>query len=294
MVKLMKHDLLQQIQEAMPTLSKSHRAIGQFILENYNKAAYMTAARLGAYVHVSESTVVRFAIELGFDGYPELQRTLRELLRTMLTAPQRLEIINSRIGTGDNMLEKLLAADIDRIKATMEIINTDDFNRAVDVIINAKKIYIIGVRSCTSIASFMTFYFRMFFENVQFVQTESGSEIFEQIFHIGKGDVIIAPSFPRYSKRIVSTLEYAKFNGAYIVSLTDSVDSPIAEFADSLLLAKSDLDSFVNSLVAPLSVANALVTAVGMKIQGNLGEIFSRLENIWEKYTVYEKGSEKQ
>lgn len=281
-------DLLTVIAERLPKLSKGQKQIAAYILEHYDKAAYMTAAKLGTVVGVSESTVVRFATELGFEGYPELQRSLQELIRTKLTALQRIELTNDRIGDSD-LLEKVLESDIDKIRRTLDEVDRDSFNRAVDSLIGAKMIYIIGMRSSSSIASFLYFYLNLIFPHVRFVQTTSGSEIFEQLLRISKDDVIIGISFPRYSKRIINALEYAKSQSAHVIALTDSAASPIAAVADDLLLAKSDMASFVDSLVAPLSIVNALIAAIGRKKHTELCETFERLENIWDEYEVYDK-----
>lgn len=281
-------DLLSIVAEKMPELSKGQKQIASYMLEHYDKAAYMTAAKLGSLVGVSESTVVRFANELGFDGYPELQHSLQELIRTKLTTLQRIEITNDRIGDSD-LLEKVLMSDVDKIRRTLDEIDRDSFNDAVDALIGAKMIYIIGMRSSSSVASFLYHYLNLIFPHVRLVRTTSGSEIFEQILRISSDDVIIGISFPRYSKRIINALEYAKSQSAHVIALTDSAASPIAEPADDLLLAKSDMASFVDSLVAPLSIVNALIVAIGKKKQAELSETFERLENIWDEYEVYEK-----
>ena len=281
-------DLLSLINEKMPGLSKGQKQIAAYILEHYDKAAYMTAAKLGVLVGVSESTVVRFANELGFDGYPELQRSLQELIRTKLTTLQRIELTNDRIGNSD-LLEKVLMSDVDKIKRTLEEVDRDSFNNAVDAMIGAKMIYIIGMRSSSSIADFLFFYLNLIFPNVRLVRTTSGSEVFEQILRISKDDVIIGISFPRYSQRIINAIEYAKSQSAHVIALTDSVSSPIAAQADDLLLAKSEMASFVDSLVAPLSIINALIVAIGKKKQTEVAATFERLENIWDEYEVYDK-----
>lgn len=283
-----KTDLLSKISEKLPKLSKGQKQIATYMLEHYDKAAYMTAAKLGGLVGVSESTVVRFANELGFEGYPELQHSLRELIRTKLTTLQRIEITNDRIGNAD-LLEKVLMSDVEKIKNTLEEIDRDSFNRAVDSLISAKNIYIVGMRSSSSVAEFLYFYLNLIFKRVRLVRTTSGSEIFEQLLRISKDDVIIGISFPRYSKRIINALEYAKSQSAHVVAITDSASSPIAAHADDLLLAKSDMASFVDSLVAPLSIINALIVAIGMKKQAEVASTFERLESIWDEYEVYDK-----
>ncbi len=281
-------DLLQNIKEGMPSFSKGQRLIATYILEHYDKAAYYTASRLGAIVGVSESTVVRFANELGYDGYPELQRALKKLIRSRLTSFQRMEITNSLIGEND-VLEKVLASDIEKIRQTAAEIDSASFADAVQNIVDAKNIYIIGVRSSSTLAGFLNYSLRMIFDNVRLVQTTSSSEMFEQIMQIGEGDVMIAISFPRYSSRIINAVGYAKGRGADIIALTDSKFSPIAAEADQLLLAYSDMASFMDSLVAPLSIINALVVAVARKREAEVSERLRVLEEIWDRYDVYDK-----
>lgn len=281
-------DLLKIIQEKQSTFSKGQKQISSFILGHYDKAAYMTAAKLGALVGVSESTVVRFANELGFAGYPELQHSLQEMIRSKLTTIQRIEITNDRIGESD-LLEKVLNSDIEKIKHTLEEIDRTSFENAVDDLIGAQMIYIIGMRSSSSLASFMYHYLNLVFPYVRLVRTTSGSEIFEQLLRINDKDAIVGISFPRYSKRIINALGYAKKQGAKVISITDSAASPIAANADDLLLAKSDMASFVDSLVAPLSIINALIVAIGRKKQDEIAETFGKLERIWDEYDVYEK-----
>ena len=284
----MKQDLLKHIEERMPSFSKGQKLIAKYVLEHYDKAAYMTASKLGLLVNVSESTVVRFAIELGFDGYPALQRSLQEFIRNKLTAVQRMEVTNNLIGDGD-ILENVLLSDIEKLKYTLEHIDRDSFNRAVDKIIEADNVYIIGVRSSAALANFLDFNLSMIRERVQFVKTTSGSEMFEKIMRISKKDVMIAISFPRYSKGIINAVEYAKESGANVIALTDSASSPIASHADELLIAKSDMASFVDSLVAPLSIINAMIVAISKKKKDELNIIFEKLENIWDEYNVYDK-----
>lgn len=284
----MNRDLLRDIRERMSSFSKGQRLIASYILEHYDKAAYLTAARLGSVVGISESTVVRFANELGYDGYPAFQHSLQEIIRNRLTSFQRIEVTNNLIGDG-NALDKVLLSDADKIRRTLEEIDHASFERAVDRIVSAKQIYIIGVRSSSSLAGFLNYNFRMIFDNVKFVQTTSGSEMFEQIMQIGEGDVMIAISFPRYSKRIINAVEYAGSKRADVVALTDSVQSPIAEYADHLLIAQSDMASFVDSLVAPLSIINAMIVAVSRRKQEELTKRLQALEEVWDRYDVYDK-----
>ena len=284
----MKRNLLNEIKERMPTLSKGQKLISAYILENYDKAAYMTAAKLGGIVKVSESTVVRFAIELGFEGYPEFQQCLREIVRTRLTSFQRIEVTNSLIGDGD-VLTKVLLADSDKIRHTLDEIDRDAFEEAVDKIVSARSIYVVGVRSSSSLASFLGHNLGMIFDNVRLVEPTYSHEMFEQIISIGKDDVMIAISFPRYSKKIINAVDFAKSSGANVIAITDSAGSPIAGDADQILLARSDMASFVDSLVAPLSIINAIVVAVSRKKQDELTDRLAKLEAIWDEYDVYDK-----
>ena len=283
-------DILQKIEASMPGFSKGQKAIGNYILEHYDKAAYMTALKLGSTVHVSESTVVRFAIELGFDGYPDLQRSLRELIRARLTSIQRIDITNDRI-SDDEILEKVIELDIEKMRNTLATIDKNAFNAAVDEILKAKRIYIMGMRSSSSLAVFMNFYLSLIFDDVRLISSTSRSEMFEQLFRIGPEDVVIGISFPRYSKRIIQGMEFAKEQKAHAIAVTDSMDSPLAELADHTLIARSEMESFVDSLVAPLSVINALIVAIGKKKQIEVRDIFNRLEEVWDKFEVYNKFS---
>ena len=284
----MKRNLLKEIKDRMPTFSKGQKLISVYILDNYDKAAYMTAAKLGAIVNVSESTVVRFAIELGFDGYPEFQHSLQEIVRTKLTSFQRIEVTNNIIGDGD-VLTKVLLADSDKIRHTLEEIDRAAFDKAVDEIVNARRIYVVGVRSSSALASFLGHSLGQIFDEVKILEPTSGSEMFEQILNIGEDDVIIAISFPRYSKKIINAVDYAKHRGASVIAITDSAMSPIAQGASQVLLARSDMASFVDSLVAPLSIINAIIVAVSRAKQDELTERLRKLVEIWDEYDVYDK-----
>ena len=285
----MQSNLLNEIEARFGGFSKGQKSIAKYILEHYEKAAYMTAARLGTLAEVSESTVVRFANELGFAGYPELQKALQELVRTNLTSFQRVEVSDSIMGDKD-VLEQVLLSDAEKIRKTLDAIDREAFDAAVDNIINAKRIYILGVRSPAMIAGFLHYNLQMVFDNLALVQTTSGNEMFEQIMRIEEGDVMIAISFPRYSKRIIKAVEFAKRNGADVVALTDRATSPIAAQADQLLTANSDMASFVDSLVAPLSIVNAIIASVAKKKRNELTERLKKLEEIWDEYDVYDKG----
>ncbi|MDE6898156.1 MAG: MurR/RpiR family transcriptional regulator [Lawsonibacter sp.] len=284
----MNRDILTVIQDNMSSFSKGQKKIAGFILESYDKAAFMTASRLGKRVGVSESTVVRFASELGYDGYPDMQRSLQKMIRNRLTTVQRIEVTNDRLGDQD-LLSMVLQSDIDKIRQTLEELDRESFNRAVDAIVSARKIYIIGVRSSAAIASFLHFYFNLIFDNVVLVSASTASEIFESLLRVGEGDVVIGVSFPRYSSRTVQAMSFARDRGAATVAITDSEASPLIPISQYLLMARSDMASFVDSLVAPLSLVNALLVAVSQRKNDELARTFRTLEDIWEEYNVYEK-----
>lgn len=287
----MTRDILSVIQNSMPTFSKGQRLIARFILESYDKAAFMTASKLGKTVNVSESTVVRFAAELGYDGYPSMQKALQEMIRNKLTSIQRIEVANDRIGNQD-ILSMVMQSDIEKIRMTLEETDRASFRQAVDAILSAHRIYILGVRSAAALADFLGFYFNLIFDNIVLVHTTSASEIFEQLLRVGAEDVVIGISFPRYSSRTVKAMRFAKDRGANVIALTDSEASPLAEAATETLLAKSDMASFVDSLVAPLSLVNALIVAVGRRRNEDVEQIFADLEQIWSEYGVYEQVEE--
>ncbi|MCX8132150.1 MAG: MurR/RpiR family transcriptional regulator [Clostridia bacterium] len=282
------HDLISKIQVSMPELSKGQKLIANYIINHYDKAAFMTAARLGEVVGVSESTVVRFAIELGYDGYPKLQRVLQELIKSKLTSVQRMEVSSNRISE-ENILKSVLQSDMEKIKITLDEIDQGVFNNVVENLLKAKKIYILGVRSSAPLASFLGFYFNIIFDNIRLVHTTSVSEMFEQIIKVSEEDVVIGISFPRYSKRTIKAMQYVKSQGATVIAITDSADSPLAMYADHSLIARSDMASFVDSLVAPLSVINALIVAIAMRRKEHIYGTFEKLEKIWDEYQVYEK-----
>lgn len=284
-------DLLTRIKQNMPKFSKGQKLIGNYIITYYDKAAFMTASKLGSTVGVSESTVVRFATELGFDGYPSLQKNLRDLVRNKLTTIQRMEVSSDRIG--NNVFDKVLNLDMERIRQTLEEGSRESFNEAVDAIINARNIYIIGTRSSYALAVFLAYYLNLMLENVKVIQATNSSGLFEQIMRIGKDDLMIGISFPRYSKHTVKALKYAKDAGADVLAITDTSASPLVGASNFALLARSDMVSFVDSLVAPLSVINALIVALGTKKREQISQTFETLENIWDEYDEYEKPEEK-
>lgn len=275
------------LNEIKPSLSKGHKKIAEYMLEHYDKAAFMTASKLGTIVGVSESTVVRFAAELGYEGYPELQRALKEYTGNKLTTVQRIDVMNDQLGDCD-VYEKIINMDIDKLKRTLEEGDREQFYSTVELLCKAKNIYIIGARSAAVLARFMSFYFTMMFDNVKLVHTTSTTEMFEQIINIGEGDVMIGISFPRYSKHTVKAFRYASAQGASVVGITDSMVSPLAEYADNILIARSDMTSFADSLIAPMSVINALIVAVGMRKRDYVADSYCRLEKICEEYDVFD------
>lgn len=287
----MEESILKKIELGYDNFSKGQKAIADYVTKHYDKVAYMTAAKLGEIANVSESTVVRFACELGFDGYPEFRRNLRKLVRTSLTSFQRIEVSDSVLGDKD-ILTQVILSDVENLRNTLDTIDRDAFEKAVDKIIGAKRIYILGVRASATLAGFLHYNLTMAFDNLTLVQTTSGNEMLEQIMRIDKDDVMIAISFPRYSKRIINAVEFAKDKGADIVALTDSMASPIAQNADQVLTANSDMASFVDSLVAPISVINAIAVYVAKKKKEELTVRLKTLEKIWDEYDVYDKNYE--
>ncbi len=282
------NELLKRIEENYKSFSKGQKKLADFIQTDYDKAAFLTAAKMGEEVGVSESTVVRFATALGYAGYPEFQKALGEVVRMKLNSIQRMEVTYGRISRGE-ILTSVLQSDIDKIKQTMQSIDHENFDMAVDTILNARKIYIIGIRSCAPLANFLAFYLNMIRDNVIPVSTNSASEIFEQLIRIGEEDVIVGISFPRYSMRTLKALEFASNRKAKVITLTDSVHSPMTIYSSCNLIARSDMASIVDSLVAPLSVINALVVALCMKRQDEVVETLESMEEIWDEYQVYSK-----
>ncbi|MBQ2823212.1 MAG: MurR/RpiR family transcriptional regulator [Oscillospiraceae bacterium] len=281
-----------QLNEIMPTLSKGHKKIAQYMLTHYDKAAFMTASKLGNIVGVSESTVVRFATELGYDGYPELQRALKEYTSNKLTTVQRIDVMNDQLGD-DDVYEKIINMDIEKLKKTLEEGDREQFYSTVELLCRARNIYIIGARSAAVLARFMSFYFTMMFDSVKLVHTTSTTEMFEQIINIGEDDVMIGISFPRYSKHTVKAFRYASAHGAKVVAITDSLVSPLADYADNILIARSDMASFADSLIAPMSVINALLVAVGLRRKDYVADSYKRLEQICEEYDVFDTSDDK-
>lgn len=280
-------DILDRITQARPTFSKGQKRIADFITSHTDKAAFMTAAKMGATVGVSESTVVRFAYELGFEGYPELSKSLQQIIKTQLTSVQRISVTRDRIGDGD-VLEKVLSYDMDKIRRTLEETSREDFHAAAQAIAAARNIYVIGDRSANALARFIDYYFSLMFDNVRLLHTSSTSELYEQMVRVSPDDVLIGISFPRYSTLTVRACRFAADAGATVVAVTDGVNSPLAKLANYILAARSDMTSFVDALVAPFSLVNALIVAVGLLKEQEVTDTFERLEKIWSEYEVYQ------
>lgn len=289
----MNNQLTARIQTKMPQFSKGQKLIAKYIEEHYDKVAFMTASKLGATVGVSESTVVRFATEIGYAGYPQLQRAMQEMIRSKLTSVQRLEITAENVEL-PNMLDAVFNQDIDIIRRTMEETSHESFYNAVDAIVSSRKVYILGARSSLALATFLSYYFNLIFENVKLVNLTSEAEIFEQMIHVGENDAVIGISFPRYSRKAVKAMHFASDRGANVIAITDSMLSPLAEPAEFVLMARSDMASFVDSLAAPLSLINALIVTTAIKKKDEVVDSFNKLENIWDEYGVYEKVDDKQ
>ncbi|MBQ8135386.1 MAG: MurR/RpiR family transcriptional regulator [Clostridia bacterium] len=286
-------NLLTQINDRFSGFSKGQKLIANFITEHYDKAAFMTASKLGTTVGVSESTVVRFATELGYDGYPKMQKAMQEMIRDKLTSVQRIEVTKSRMG-GEDVLSTVLNQDIEKIRRTLEETSKDDFNNAVSAIAKAKTIYIFAVRSSAALASFLGYYYSLIFEHVKVISNYGETEIYENLFRISADDVIIGISFPRYSNAAVKAMTFAQRRGAKVIAITDSMTSPLCTLSDYVLIAKSDMASVVDSLVAPLSMINALIVATVIELDGEVEKTFSCLESIWEEYDVYRSKSEEE
>lgn len=284
----MENDLLQVLAKSSSKFSKGQKIIAKYILNNYDKAAFMTAGKLGKIVGVSESTVVRFAADLGYDGYPSMRKALQEMIRNRLTSVQRIEVAKTMLDDND-IVRSIIGSDIQNLQATMEVLEQDSFNKFVDSIVEAKSIYIVGMRTSTALASFLGLYLNLLRGNVNVIHDTAASEVYEQMIRIGQGDLLIAMSFPRYSSHTVEAVEFAKKMGAVTASITDGPASPLNGISDVCLQAKSDMVSFLDSLVAPMSLINAIIIAVGVRNKENLSKTFTRLETIWSENKVYEQ-----
>lgn len=284
----MSKDILSVLQNKAHGFSKGQRLLAGYITESYDKAAFMTASRLGKTVGVSESTVVRFAVELGYDGYPEMQKAMQDMVLNRLTSVQRIEVANDRIGDQD-VLNTVLQSDADKLRLTAEMISRDDFAAAVNAIKKARRIYILGARSVAPLANFLGYYLNFMFDDVRIITASGASEVFEKLIALGPEDVVVAFSYPRYSAATVKGAQYSRTTGATVIGFTDSRLSPLGQNSDHVVVAKSDMVSLVDSIVAPLSVINALIVALAAGQEQRLTKIFDALEQVWEEYNVYEK-----
>lgn len=282
----MNRDILTVIQENMSTFSKGQKRIANYILESYDKAAFMTASRLGKTVSVSESTVVRFASELGYDGYPSMQRALQEMIRSRLTSTQRIQQAGDML-SGQDLLTAVVQTDMEKLRMVVDEADRKEFDKVVNLLMECSHLYILGVRSSYFVAGYLNFYMHLLSENVTLVQSNAAGEIFEQLFRIGPGDVLLAISFPRYSNVTVNTVKFARDRGATIVAITDNELSPVYQMSDAALLAPSEMISFVDSMVAPLSLINALLVAIGYRMGKDVSKTFGELEDIWNEYGVF-------
>lgn len=279
-------NLIKTIQKVFTKLSKGQKIIAEYIINNYDKAAFMTASALGQTLNVSESTVVRFAYSLGYSGYKELQKELQELIKNKLTTVQRLSLTDD-YSNNEHALVNVMEKDIDNIKKTIHEIDSKNFKKAIKLILNAKQVYVIGLRSSSFLSGYLTFYLNFLLSNVKHV-TAGPNDVFEQLVNAGKEDVVLAITYPRYSKRTLEAMDYAKGKGCTIISITDSLISPAAHKADVSLIAQSDMISFVDSLVAPMSLINSFIIAIAIEKRDDLTNYFEELETIWKKYDVYE------
>ena len=281
-------DISQRIHKMYSSLSKGHKKIANAVINEYDTVAYMTAYHLGNKVGVSESTVVRFASVLGYEGYSEFQRAVEELAKTKLTPNQRIDMTKKRIGKGD-ILDNVMHSDISKIRHTLDRLDRAAFYKAVDSILSAKTIYIIGARSSEPIAKILNYNLSLIFDNIRFVNASSTAEVFEQMFSISESDALIAFSFPRYSSRVANAVKFANSKNAMTISFTDSDISPLAQYSDCLLLAQSDMASYMDSLVAPISLINALIVEITSRREKEIRQRFDELEDIWSEYDIYAK-----
>lgn len=284
----MSKNVLHTIHARMDQFSKGQKRIAAYILDNYDKAAFMTASKLGATAQVSESTVVRFATELGYEGYPAMQKDLQEIIRGKLTSIQRIQASDDQM-TDTDILGTVMQRDMNSIHTAIEQVDRAEFNRVVDKLVHAEHIYLLGVRSSSFLSGYLNFYFHLLFKNVTLVQNFSAGEIFEQMLRIGPGDVLVGISFPRYSKMTENAVHFARDRGAEVIAITDSQRSPLYKLASASLLVRSDMISMVDSMAAPLSLLNALIVAVGRQKREEISNTYSELEQVWSRYNIFGK-----
>ena len=280
-------DILRALEQRLPTFSKGQRVLARFVLDHYDKAAFMTASRLGKEVGVSESTVVRFAVELGFRGYPGMKKALQEVVRSRLTAVERLEVAEQTMNTRD-VARAVLRADIANLQATLDETDEAAFNTAVDRIVSARRIFLVGMRTSTTLSNFFGFYLNLLRDNVHVIQDTAAMEVYEQMLRVREGDLVVGISFPRYSNRTINAMKYARDRGAGTLGITDTKASPLNDYSDVCLFAKSEMVSFLDSLVAPMGLINALIVAIGTRDRERTRQTFKDLEDIWSEYGVYQ------
>lgn len=287
----MSEDILSLVEYKMPSFSKGQKRIASLICQSYDKTAFMTASMLGKQAGVSESTVVRFAMELGYEGYPQMQKAMQEMVLNRLTSVQRMDVTQNRLGSED-MVSTLLQQDMEKLRQTGETVDRDSFYRAVSRILKAKNIYIIGLRSSAALAGFMGYYFQYMFDSVHMITSGGTGEVLEQAVNVRNGDVVIAFSYPRYCASTVEAVAYCRNAGASVIGMTNSDVSPLSQYCDELLVAKSDMVSVVDSLTAPLSLVNALIVALASEKEEILRNTFDKLEEIWQTHHIYDKKEE--
>ncbi len=290
-MSILSNSLFNTINSKFSEFSKGQKRIAKYICEDYDKAAFLTASKLGSTVGVSESTVVRFAMELGFEGYPALQKAMQEMIRNRLTSVQRIDVACSRIGDAD-ILESVFNSDIEKIRRTLEETSKENFDKAVELICSAEKIYILGARSAEALAVFLGYYLKLLFKNVVIIDPSNESDTLAQMMHVDNQACVIGISFPRYCNSAITALRYANTKGANIIAITDSMSSPIVKYSECPLIAKSDMLSIVDSLVAPMSLVNALIVAAIKRNQDEVSETFRKMEEIWDEYEIYQKPEE--
>ena len=282
----MNKDLIEIIKEKYDSLSKGQRAIASFLIDHYDKAAFMTAAEIGEEVGVSESTVVRFANTIGYSGYKELRNELHELVKTKLTTVQRLSMTD-KYSDKESALKRVMEKDIENIQKTIEEIDYREFEKAIELILGARNVYILGMRSSSFLAGYIGFYLKFLVENSKVI-VAGPNDVFEQLLKVDSSDVLLGISYPRYSRRTLEAIDFSKEKGCKIISITDRIDSPAAQESDITLVASNDMLSFVDSLVAPMSLINALMVTIGMAKSEDVKSNFEDLEKIWNKYDVYD------
>lgn len=280
--------MLDQIKSQYDKMSKGQKKIADYISDNMERAAFMTAMKLAEAASVSESTVVRFASMLGYEGYPEFQQAMADALQSRLVSPKKANTNELRENRSE-LLRRVLVADAQNIVDTIGMVDGNTFDQAVELISNARKICIVGIRTCAPLADYLTYYLRMMRDDVLSVTTTNISEIYEQLSWVQKEDLVIGISFPRYSLRTLRAMDYANHQGARIISITDSKYSPMNMYSSVCLWAKTDMITIADSLVAPMSTINALVIGVYLKNEEQIRKRLETLEQSWNAFQTYER-----